>query len=246
MTKREPFNFDKTIIYKPDQPTALQPWQQPPQQDVVPVAWGYRETPVGKTGTLESDVYVPTLQAMFVGLAWGLVVIIAVALLAAWLCLAWWFAPLAGAATWAGVMAYHLTAGVQLRQSLLWKREELERRDLDGDGVVGEPKPVTLQLELIQPANKKTLFIDLGIAPEKAILFAKAVLSGASGLSVSEWTGRGGLFSRSEFERLRSRLIEIGLVRWVNDRSKQQGVTLLPAGRAVFRRLANYSPTERD
>jgi len=179
------------------------------------------------------------MQAVFVGAAWGAVVGIATGLVTVWLAWPWWLVALAVIATWAAITAWHLTAGVRLRQSLLWKREEIERRDLDGDGHVGQP-PVTVRVEVATDDGtiKRTQFLNLDTDPERLILFARSVLAGR-GLAIHEWTGRGGLFSRSEFERLRGDLLERGLVGWANPKDRRQGVQLTPTGRAVFRKLAD-------
>ncbi|HEC61415.1 hypothetical protein LCGC14_0761740 [marine sediment metagenome] len=66
-----------------------------------------------------------------------------------------------------------------------------------------------------------------------------------SGLSFSEssWTGRGALFSRSEFRQLRDVMIKRKLLQWVNPYARAQGLELTRTGRAVMRYLSDHSPT---
>ena len=241
MSKKRKGIFDTEVVkYYPP----IQTPTYPPPQPLPNVNYGLRETPQGRADTLEAGVYVPTLQAVVLGLAWGIVAGMVAGAVAFWQSWPWWVVPLVGAASSALVGAYHLTGGIQLRQSLLWKREEL-RRDPDGD-VVGQPalalEPVTVRLELTGPEPGRTQFLNLDIGPERMSQLCRSVLAGRS-LSEGEWTGAGRPFSRAEFRNLRGLLIERGLVRWNNDRAKAQGVTLTAAGRAVFRKLADLPPT---
>lgn len=241
MTKQSRWDQTKTINY--DGPVLPVPWQPPPAPTLPPVAWGVREMPAYRPGGLETDAAVPAAQAALVGACWGLVAIVGsgvVIALARW---PWWIPPVLGACTWSVIMAWHVTKGVKLRQQLLWAREEIERKDIDGDGQIGKPvATVRVELERRVESGHRVQFLDIGAEPDKVRTLARAVLNGR-GLGVAEWTGRGAPFSRGQFERLRGDLMDRGLVRW-SGKGKAQGCELTPAGRAVFERLAHLSPVD--
>jgi len=217
--------------------TARKPWDV--ESEIAQPIWMYRQEPAKRTSTLESDVWVPLLQAFFVALAWAVLAAVLVTLavrLARW---PWWAAPLALAVTWAVVFPWQVTVCIQERRELLWKQEEIEHRDLDGDGHVGRPEPVTLQVEVVRQSEygQQLTIVDFGVSPEKAVVLARGILAGRP-FSEAEWTGRGKPFSRREFRALRSELLERGLLEWRNPRAPSQGVELTSVGRAVFARLA--------
>ena len=119
---------------------------------------------------------------------------------------------------------------------LLWAVERLTGRDLDGDGQAGEPQVIRVEVT----NGKQEVYLDLPGKPQALATLARGVLNGRS-FAEDTWSGRGGLFSRSEFRQLRDTLIERGLAVWRNPNAKAQGVELTAAGRAVFRRLAELS-----
>lgn len=190
------------------------------------------EQPVERLSTLESDVYVPALQALLLAVVWGLAAVVVAAVVVIISGLAWWFAAAVFVVVVVVVLAWQATAGVQLRRELLWRQEVLEGVDLDDDGVVGPP----MQVEVKE--GRRVRFVDFGVEEERVAQLARGVLAGRP-LSEGEWSGRGAPFSLREFRRLRGELIERGLAAWVNERAHSQGVVLTAAGRAVFRRIAN-------
>ncbi len=98
------------------------------------------------------------------------------------------------------------------------------------------PQIAPLRVELTEDHGRRVKFIDLAGTPEQLKALALGVLNGR-GLAVSSWTGSAGIFTRAEFERLRADLIDRGLLRWINNQPNQ-GAELTPAGRAIFRKLA--------
>jgi len=80
-------------------------------------------------------------------------------------------------------------------------------------------------------------FADLPVDADRLGQLASGVLSGRS-LSEADWTGRGALFSRSEFRTLRGALLERDFVSWRNDDAPQQGLELTALGQRVFGALA--------
>lgn len=201
--------------------------------------WGQQVVtpqPVDRLSTLEGDVYVPALQALLLAVAWGLVASVVVSVVVICSGVAWWLAVAAFVVVAVAVLAWQATAGVQLRRDLLWRRELLEGVDLDGDGVVGCPPSPSMCVEVAE--GRSTRFVELEVEPDQAARFARGVLAGRP-LAEASWTGRGALFSRSEFRGVRDELLERGMAVWVNERAHAQGVVLTAAGRAVFRRLAD-------
>jgi len=208
------------------------------QATLQPV-WMYRQEPAKRTSSLESDVWIPLLQALIISAAWMLLVGLALGLVIYWTSLPWWLVPLTTTGVGVVIFALQVTGFIRERRELLWKREETESRDLDGDNVIGKPEPVTLTVEVATKTNRgrQIQIVNLGIPPEKAVALARGTLNGRS-FSEADWTGRGKPFSRREFKALRSTLVERGLVAWRNPSAPAQGVELTRVGRAVFERLA--------
>lgn len=134
-------------------------------------------------------------------------------------------------------------AGVQALAWLFllakWLRlvEPVERflnKDLNGDGTIGEPEVIRIELK---HDEKHLQFIDLPY-PERLPEFARAVLNGVQ-LSESAWTGSNALFSKREFYTLRDALMKNGVIRWRNEGAPAQGFEITPSGKAVVRYLAN-------
>jgi len=123
-----------------------------------------------------------------------------------------------------------------------WRLERILGVDLNGDGIIGKPtRPETVRIEMIESGGKDVQFIDLPSA-DKLPALASGLLEGRQ-FSQSVWTGNGQLFTRGEFEALRSELIRRGLASWKNPDAPAQGIVLTAAGRAVFKRIAT-PPTQ--
>lgn len=214
--------------------TAATPWAQQPQPGTLPPGAEAEIAQPARPANLASDVLVPLVQALVTGaLLGGLVVFtlgeivpdLDVDPLKAW----------AGLALAISTVAWLLLLGQTRR--LLWALEKVTRLDLDGDRQVGQPSPV-VRVEVTN--GQREMYLDLPGRPEALATMALGVLNGRS-LAEGTWSGRGGLFSRSEFRQIRDILIERGLAVWRNPEAKAQGVELTAAGRAVFRRLAELS-----
>ena len=65
---------------------------------------------------------------------------------------------------------------------------------------------------------------------------ARVTLRGQS-LAESYWTGKQGLFSRSQFSELRAALLAAGVITWKNPEAHAQGIALTERGREVFQQL---------
>jgi len=199
----------------------------------------YQQEPSKRPITMETDAWLPAMQGVLVGGAWALVVGLVTLAGVVWWVVPWWVPLFAMVGVFAVVFATELTATIRERRELLWKREEREGRDLDGDGAVGQPERQTLTVELVtrHAGGQRIQVIDLGIEAEKATALAKGIIAGRS-FSEVEWTGSGGSFSKKEFRTLRGELLERGLLEWRNGAAPAQGVVLTAPGRAVFGRLA--------
>ena len=193
-----------------------------------------------RAASLASDVAVPILQSAFSG---------AVASAAAGMGAAWFLgtdpamaARIAGAA---GVAVLGLTWAALLADSrrLLWAIENLTGSDIDGDGVTGEPEPepepARLRLDVKHDGGERAGswdFLTLPATEADFLTWARAALAGQS-IAQSGWTGKAGLFSRSDYDSMLGELERAGLVRWVDPQNKPQGREVSPAGRAALRRL---------
>ena len=129
-----------------------------------------------------------------------------------------------------------------------WLIEKIAGADLNKDGFIGRPEPPapaeSVRIELIQDQGRKGDYIDLPY-PDKLPALAAGLLAGRT-FNQTAWTGRVGIFSRSEFDQVRDTLIERGLACWKNPEARAQGVELTGAGRAVMRRLAAHPTTLPD
>jgi hypothetical protein len=85
-------------------------------------------------------------------------------------------------------------------------------------------------------------FMDLQISREQITTIAR-LLQRDDNFSAARLAGKGKPLSRAEFEHIRDKWVESGLVRWNNPRAHAQGAMLSPAGRALIKKLAN---TETD
>lgn len=131
-SKRRLWDTESTIHYTPTFPPSQTP-------SLPPGSWGLRETPMGRADTVASGVVVPFLQGLIVGFWPGILTTIAAGAAVILLDWPWWLSPLLGVTVLATIASTQVTTFVQNRQEMLWKREEVERRDLDQDGHIGKP-----------------------------------------------------------------------------------------------------------
>ena len=127
-----------------------------------------------------------------------------------------------------------------LRGSTLWKVEEWSGLDLNRDKQVGKPDkpgpPPTVRVDVTDSSSGDGIYksFDLPCDPKRLRVFAQRVLSGVS-TAQGGWTGKDGLFSRSEYERLRDELMLRELAVWNNPAAPAQGWALKAVGRVVMR-----------
>jgi hypothetical protein len=110
-----------------------------------PRVYHLKEEPAQRYQSTQTEVAIPTLQALIPSTAWGTLAGIVAGGVAVWQRWPWYVAPVAGLVVTVGLFAWSVTRRMQERRDLLWKREQLERRDLDGDGVIGNPEAGTAQ-----------------------------------------------------------------------------------------------------
>jgi len=188
--------------------------------------WEVEERTPARPPTLESDVVVPLAQALATGVLLGG---------ATGLVGTWAQAPDPWAlALGVGCGATVVTWGLMLRQvrDLLWQvRTALAPEPTE------EPERPVVRVELAHQGDRRVQYLDLPGDPELLAHLARRVLAGDP-LSEARWTGKRGPFSKAEFQTLRAELLRAGVVRWRNPGAPAQGLELTPAGRVVFRRLA--------
>ena len=183
---------------------------------------------------LTTGVVVPGAQALITGVLVG----IAAGAISAWFGLPAW-----GVAGTAAAVAA-LGAWLSYRGRWAWLLERAAGVDLNNDSFIGQPPappPLRIDLTQMQDGARERDFIDLPVDQEKARLLAQGLLNGRQ-FSLSVWAGPTQLFTRSEFEALRSELLARGLATWRNPHSQNQGIVLTGAGRAVMRHLADQPP----
>jgi len=185
-----------------------------------------------REATVSADVVVPFLQSLVTGL---MAVIVAGGVVLG-LKLPVQFAAVAGGLalcmTWLYLLADH-------RKSL-WSHERYER-DLEQPAAPAPADDRSKEVKVKLEVNESTGRIRYGHLPidhERLSAMARAINNGRS-FSVSAWSGRGKLLSRSEFETLRNWLLESNYARWRDDHNRNLGVEFTSRGAAFWRGLAD-------
>jgi hypothetical protein len=166
-------------------------------------------------------VLIPALQSVISALWMG----VAIGLLAWFMWGVFWQA--------AGILAALTGAGVWFSYLRRWNY-------LTGLEPYQEPDPLPtydpgrVKIELLENGGQTGHFLTLPARAEQLAELGRGIERGA-GLGINSWVGSGRPFSRSEFEALRDELLRRGLLAWVNERARAQGVILTPQGRAVMR-----------
>jgi len=210
------------------------PWQpEPPPQHKGGYFEATRERPA-RPMNVESDFVTPLLQAagVFFFVTLG-------SLYLAWtLDFAWHLACFVGVAT-SGL--FYLVA-LAVNRKLLWIAETVINEDLDGDGHVGFPPAPLTALAPLEVLHKDEaghlrqlhrLNLPDSISQAQLVEFAKG--AALKGLAQGQWTGKAGLFSRSEFDALMAELERANIVAWVDPQNRSQGRRLTHPGQAALR-----------
>jgi hypothetical protein len=125
-------------------------------------------------------------------------------------------------------------------RALVWEQEQRMKQDIDGDGYVGQPKQPTFSVEIKSENGKRIQRTEFPAAPWQMRDLAQGILDDDP-FTEGEWTGRGNLFSQSQFTEIRQTFIDLGLADWVNPEHHQQGVTFNDSGKQFLRGLAGYT-----
>lgn len=181
---------------------------------------------MGDQSNITSAVLVPLSQAAITGGLTGFSVG----------CVAWLLAAESPA-------TIGFTAGVVIT-SLSWLalRSGWEKRlsailGIEAAPAEAETYSQLVHVEIVSEAGLQGDYLDLPGGEEKLIRLAKGLSEGKP-FTVRFWTGKAGLYSGPDFERLRAELIARGLARWRSEHDTKQGCDLTAKGKAVMRGLA--------
>ena len=180
-----------------------------------------RRRPVRSVG-LESDVIAPGLQSTISGLVAGVVATVGAT------AAAWPRPALVGVGVGAGVLGVVWFALLRLNRGLLWEVERVTGKDLDGDGLVGDPAPRETRVEVVERGNGRTRmrFVDVPLSDHELERLARAVLVRRERFSRR---GLSEVLSQSQYQDVYQRMIDGGLLR-----PDGRGVELSPSGRAFL------------
>ena len=110
--------------------------------------------------------------------------------------------------------------------------EKVTQRDINGDGVVGEPKYPEMKVEVKREGGQQLSFFGLPF-PDRAFRFVRATLNGQSNAERS-WRGEDLLLTESEYDLLRDTLIKNGLAQWKNPEHHTLGWDYTEEGRGIL------------
>jgi len=193
-----------------------------------------QRTSPARPASTESDVVVPLLQSLITGVIIGLPAGTFVALVGH---LPWWSVPAIAAgviipATWLHRLSAHTRA--------LWTVEKIFNRDVDGDNYTGEPPRQSFEMEV--KTGRTIQRFDMPGALEQFYTLARGVLRGKP-FSEHEWTPLRRLYSVPTFRQIRSRLLELGYIEWVNPMLHFQGLHITARGRDFMESFVEqYTP----
>lgn len=208
-------------------------------QPLPPGAELSRQEPA-RSASVAADVGVPLLQAAVTGgLVAGLLTFAAARLgYRGDLLTLWGGVALAiSSVAWVALLGQH--------RRLLWAVEKLTGRDLDRDGQAGNPAKRRLEVHVKEGGHTAIVGADwLGMDDDRLVRFAAALVAGR-GLAEGVWAKDRGTFPGgiNDFRRVRGKLLEAGLIAWVNGQNPNLGYTLTRAGRAAFGSLAECAHT---
>lgn len=109
-------------------------------------------------------------------------------------------------------------------------------------GAAAEPAE-TIRIELSTDNGRSVDYCDLPITLRELIELSVGLCDGAT-FSDAAWTGKGNLFPRAKFSRLRVALLKRGLIQWNTPGTPARGVSITRAGWACFRHFGEqWEPT---
>jgi hypothetical protein len=191
--------------------------------------------PVKRYSSVETEFKVPVLQAGIIAVSYSISIGLFVSLIVALgLGPSWLLIPLSTALIFALIFSYAVTV-------LLVDQRKLHRKPGQKTKAERKPKRDSITIENIKRGAdghiKGISYIDLGITRGQLIKLAKG-LTDSKPLTEANWTGGGNPFSRSELGRIRGKLLQYGLVGWVNEKHHSQGCKLTDEGREMMTAIA--------
>jgi len=112
------------------------------------------------------------------------------------------------------------------------------------DDPVSEPvgiiQPQPVRVELSGNDGRSMQFIDLPAEQDQLIALGAGIVEGLS-FTEAQWTGAGGVFSRSQFVQLRGEMLRRGLLMWNSQNDNARGVRVTGKGAALLRHFASIS-----
>lgn len=183
--------------------------------------------------SLESDVFVPALQTLFTALA--------AAIVAGLLALAFrWPIQVVLIAT-ALVLALGWVWRLRLADSLLWRVESMTGKDIDKDGAIGAPRPVTLLNPSLARGEVKQLAQDAASTSKRADLLAFVGKCYQFGTSESAHGLKGGGGpDRERYREHRDVLLRLGVAAWKSPGRPSAGWRLVVSQEEAARIVAEH------
>ncbi len=179
-----------------------------------------------RPATVDSDVFVPLLQAIVTAIAAAIVAGIVV-LMAGW---SWWLPVVAGLVvfvwTWVRLMSEH--------NEHMWTKQWHERPEEAPASNIQHVTRLTVQV-----AGGRLVEAEFPIPHDVLVKIARGVVNAKRPFSEREWSGQGRLLSSpAEFREIRDTLISMELLAWKDEERRNLGVDWTPEGWATLQRLA--------
>jgi len=190
----------------------------------------YERRRPSRPATLESDVFVPGLQALITGVTAGVCVGTLVAV-ADWPHLA----ATIGMGVAAGAMGATWLVLLGTHRKLLWEIERVSGMDWDQDGMVGEPPPPPpmTKVEIVSERGRRYRYVDVPLNDAELRSLADAVLRRGVGFARRALAASDALIGEKYGDVMRA-MLKGGLLR-ERGGGPNSGVELTPAGRAFLR-----------
>ena len=157
--------------------------------------------PIGES-RLTTHVVVPALQALVTMFLIASVVML------------WQWRPIAGAVGVIGIIVWGWR--ILLNDRLLWRRETITGRDINGDGVVGEPHPFVIQNKAEAQGKARAAAAQVWRESRAAELVQFAAACATAKSTSEENMGVTSKAQRAKYLERRDALFELGLAAWKN------------------------------
>lgn len=192
---------------------------------------------------MEGNVHVPANQSLVSGCLCGPVAGLIVYTIGTFGKLsgseAAWYGIIAGGIVMFGTAAVYWFKKTNFYDGLLIQQvEPYMGLDLDGDGEIGPPQVV--KVEVKREDGNRWQFADLPGKPENLQEFAKRVLMGQG---FTDETGKLAGLTQAQVRDLREAFVQKGWAGWKHAQRKQMGIELWQVGKSVLRAIGDSSPT---